>query len=204
MKKDYDILNAIDDIIIGIDNDDFKSKSNNKEDDDNFDLNSNVGMRAIKRIIGFKSEVLPPECMELFNECNDKVYDMRYFLTNMRGDNIYVIKLDTNDVYSHMNSEQHELYCSSFHKGSLPRNKGLYVAVSTNEGLNCSYKWKSITEDIKESFSNILYWLCFGNTNNIDISNYINGLSSDAKALLNVIIENKDKILNIMNAKEEY
>ena len=192
-KEEYNILSAIDEIVTSAGNGDFQIVG----DDDNNDDSYGIAMRQIESILKYDSKVTPPDGVELFDILSERVYDMRRFLTNMFGESVYIIKLDVDHVYSHLDETQLDMYTSGFHHGGVPKNKGLYFNMKSDEGLECSYKWKSITKDMSEILNNILFWIKFGEKTGTNISEYIYDLPQDSQVLLNLIIENKDKFLNI-------
>lgn len=192
-KEEYDILSAVDEIVTSVGNGDFQTIGGGDNDDDS----NGIAIRLIENVLKYKSKVTPPNGMELFNLLSERVYDMRRFLTNMFGESIYIIKLDVDHVYNHLDETQLDMYTSGFHYGRVPKNKGLYFNEQSDEGLECSYKWKSITKEMSEILENIIFWIRFGEKTGTDISEYIYNLPQDAKTLLNIIIENKDKFLNI-------
>lgn len=131
-------------------------------------------------------------------------FDMRNFLINMFARKISIIKLDIDHVYGHFNKAQHELYCfNDHHHGGVPKHKGIYFAKISSTGVKSSYDWESISDTIHEYLRNIIYWLEFSKNTDIDISIYVYYLTKRERALLNLIVENRDKILNVDDSKEE-
>lgn len=153
--------------------------------------------QKINAIMSHANPVAPPQCMKLFSGKLEEVTDMRHFLYNKGAGPIGIIYIhpDAGYLYNHFNEEQMQLYKSdNAAYGLFPHDPGLFYASYVNGECDNIHEWKSVSNEIINCLSKILYWIKFSELTGIELD--LSNLSGPWKRMYDMIKENKDDFMS--------